>query len=408
MTLLVQKFGGTSVRDVDVRKHAIQHIKTAVDEGHQVVAVVSAMGRKGEPYATDSLLGLVKYPDHQVTDRELDLLMSCGEIISSVVFTNELIKEGISAASINGAQAGILTTSDFTNARIDKINKDLIKTLLKTNQVIVVAGFQGQDKFGNITTLGRGGSDTSAVALGAALKANYVDIFTDVNGIKTADPVLVKNAQTLEAMTYTEIVHLAYQGSKVIHPRAVEIAMQEKIPIRVRSTYSNDEGTLVTSKVNNTIDQIIKDRLVTGIAQVSGLIQVNIHATENLIQLHDQVFRELADANISVDFFNISTNGISFTIPKNKWQLTQSIINTLKLSYNIEEDCAKVSTVGAGIQGVPGVASKIVTALATKNIQILQSADSHTTIWVLVKEKDLEAAVNALHDTFVSKKGVGS
>ncbi|GEL75823.1 aspartate kinase [Tenuibacillus multivorans] len=406
MTVLVQKFGGTSVRNSEVRSHAIEHVKNAVEEGHQIVAVVSAMGRKDEPYATDTLLGLVNYPNNHVTNRELDLLMSCGEVISSVIFTNELIQHGISAASITGAQAGILTTNDFTDARINKINTELIETLLQTNQVIVVAGFQGQDQFGNITTLGRGGSDTSAIALGAALEAKYVDIFTDVDGIKTADPVLVKHAKTLKAMTYNEIVHLAYQGSKVIHPRAVEIAMQEKIPIRVRSTYSENAGTLVTSKVNNTIDRDIQERLVTGIAQVSGLIQINIEATDQLIQFHDDVFQKLAEANISVDFFNISTNGITFTIPKDKWSLTQSIIESMELSYNIVKDCAKVSTVGAAIQGVPGVASKIVTALATNHIQILQSADSHTTIWVLIKEKDLEKAVNALHDSFLSKKGV--
>ncbi|MFD2638328.1 aspartate kinase [Piscibacillus salipiscarius] len=405
MTVIVQKFGGTSVRDEDVRSLAIQHVKSAVDQGHQVVVVVSAMGRKGEPYATDSLLDLIQYPDHQVSQRELDQLMSCGEIISSVVFANELRNHGLSATSISGAQAGIMTTSDFTNARIEKVNPDLINTLFNTNQVIVIAGFQGQDSFGYMTTLGRGGSDTSAVALGAALNAQFVDIFTDVDGIKTADPRLVKHAETLKAMTYSEIVHLAYEGSKVIHPRAVEIAMQEKIPLRVRSTYSNDEGTLVTSKVNSSIDRSIQDSLVTGIAQVSGLYQINVDAQENLIELHERVFAQLAEASISVDFFNISSKGITFTVPKDKWKLTQSIMDSMDLSYTIEENCAKVSTVGAGIQGVPGVASKIVTALATKNIQILQSADSHTTIWVLIKEKDLEAAVNALHDSFLGKEG---
>ncbi|MGP4072194.1 aspartate kinase [Piscibacillus sp. B03] len=405
MTVIVQKFGGTSVRDQDVRSLAIQHVKSAVDQGHQVVVVVSAMGRKGEPYATDTLLDLIQFPDHQVSQRELDQLMSCGEVISSVVFANELRNQGLSATSISGAQAGIMTTSDFTNARIEKVNPELINTLFNTNQVIVVAGFQGQDSFGYMTTLGRGGSDTSAVALGAALNAEFVDIFTDVDGIKTADPRLVKHAETLKAMTYSEIVHLAYEGSKVIHPRAVEIAMQEKIPLRVRSTYSNDEGTLVTSKVNSSIDRSITDTLVTGIAQVSGLYQINIEAQEKLIQLHELVFSKLAEASISVDFFNISTKGITFTVPKEKWRLTKSIIESLDLKYNIEEDCAKIATVGAGIQGVPGVASKIVTALATKNIQILQSADSHTTIWVLIKEKDLEVAVNALHDSFLGKKG---
>ena len=407
MEVLVQKFGGTSVRDRDSRKCAIDHVKQAVKNGYQVVVVVSAIGRFGDPYATDTLLSLVNYPETNISNREVDLLMSCGEIISSIVFTNELIEEGIKTAAITGPQAGILTTDDFTNARIEKVNTKLINEYFKTYDVIVVAGFQGMDREGNITTLGRGGSDTSAVALGAALGAKYVDIFTDVDGIKTADPVIVKNAKTLKVMTYNEIVHLAYRGSKVIHPRAVEIAMQEKIPIRVRSTYSNDEGTLVTSKIDSSIDVKINDRIVTGIAHVSGITQIKVKATDDPIIVHDRVFQHLAKAGISIDFFNIFTEGITFTVPKNKLKQTKKIIRDLNYEVEFVENCAKVSTVGAGIQGVPGVASKIVSALAKHKIPILQSSDSHTTIWVLIKEEDLEVAVNALHDAFIKHEEKG-
>ncbi|GEN44974.1 aspartate kinase [Alkalibacillus haloalkaliphilus] len=404
MKTLVQKFGGTSVRDEAIRGRAIQHIKDAIDEGYRVVVVVSAMGRKGEPYATDSLLDLIDYPETDVTKREVDLLMSCGETISSVVFTHELKQQGVTATALTGSRAGILTTSDYTDSRINKVDPTEIHKYLKSNDVVVVAGFQGQDEGGNVTTLGRGGSDTSAVALGAAMDSEYVDIFTDVDGIKTADPRLVENAKTLQVMTYNEIVHLAYQGSKVIHPRAVEIAMQEKIPIRVRSTYSNDAGTLVTAKKDQTVDQGFKDRLVTGIAHVSGITQVKVYTKEDSIRLHNDVLTKLATEQISVDFFNITTDGITFTVPTHKLKTTTSIIEALNYDYKIVEKCAKVSTVGAGIQGVPGVASRVVSALSKFNIQILQSADSHTTIWVLVKEQDLENAVNALHQEFLEDR----
>ncbi|GAA0461670.1 aspartate kinase [Alkalibacillus silvisoli] len=404
MKTLVQKFGGTSVRNPEARGRAIQHIKDALNEGFQVVVVVSAMGRKGEPYATDSLLGLIDYPDTNVTKREIDLIMSCGETISSVVFAHELKKQGVTATALTGPSAGFLTTNDHMDSKINKVDPTEIHKYLKTNDVIVVAGFQGQDEDGDVTTLGRGGSDTSAVALGAALHSDYVDIFTDVDGIKTADPAIVENARTLKVMTYNEIVHLAYQGSKVIHPRAVEIAMQEKIPIRVRSTYSDDAGTLVTAKKDHTIDQGFKDRLVTGIAHVSGITQIKVVTSEESIRLHNDVLTKLASEHISVDFFNISTDGITFTVPTDKLKLTTSIIESLNYQYDIVEKCAKVSTVGAGIQGVPGVASKVVSALSKYNIQILQSADSHTTIWVLVKEQDLENAVNALHQEFLEDR----
>jgi len=408
MEVVIQKFGGTSVKDRKTRQHALNHVNQAVNEGFRVVVVVSAMGRMGEPYATDTLLSLVQYPNTHLQKREIDMLMSCGEVISSIVFVNELNEAGIKSAALSGAQAGILTTNDYTNARINKVNTTLLLDYFKEYDVLVVAGFQGADEKGNVTTLGRGGSDTSAVALGAALNAKYVDIFTDVNGIKTADPVIVKDAETLKVMTYNEIVHLAYQGTKVIHPRAVEIAMQEKIPIRVRSTYSNDEGTLVTSKVDNSIDIKIHDRLVTGIAHVSGLTQIKVKADENPIIVHDKVFKELAEAGISVDFFNIFTEGITFTVPNSKLEETKAIIYRLNYDLDFIQNCAKVSTVGAGIQGVPGVVSKIVSALAKHNIQILQSSDSHTTIWVLIKEEDLDVAVNSLHETFIKKvkKGV--
>ncbi len=227
MKIIVQKFGGTSVRNDESRLKAAEHVRKAVDNGYKVVVVVSAMGRDGEPYATDTLLSLVE--PSSLSKREQDLLVSCGEIISAVVFSNLLNGMSVSSVALTGAQAGFRTNDDFTNAKILEMKCESLKRQLETNDVVVVAGFQGQSQTGEVTTLGRGGSDTSATALGAALQAEWVDIFTDVEGVMTADPRIVKDARALDTMTYNEICNMAYQGAKVIHPRAVEIAMQAKI-----------------------------------------------------------------------------------------------------------------------------------------------------------------------------------
>lgn len=247
MKVVVQKFGGTSVRNEEVRRQAAHHVKEAVENGYKVIVVVSAMGRKGDPYATDTLLSLVNGNDSFADVREKDLLVSCGEVISSVVFTDLLQSLNVKASAVTGAQAGFRTNEEFSNAKIIDMQCDGLKERLHHFDVVVVAGFQGSSATGEITTLGRGGSDTSATALGAALQAEYVDIFTDVEGVMTADPRMVDTARPLKAVTYNEICNMAYQGAKVIHPRAVEIAMQAKIPIRIRSTQSDGAGTLITT-----------------------------------------------------------------------------------------------------------------------------------------------------------------
>ncbi|MDQ0161789.1 aspartate kinase [Aeribacillus alveayuensis] len=400
MKIVVQKFGGTSVRDQNGRKHALEHIKDALDEGYKVVVVVSAMGRKGDPYATDTLLSLLEGGIQSVSKREQDMLLSCGEIISSVVFTSMLNGNGIKAQALNGAQAGFITTNDHTNAKIVKMKCDRLIELLKTHDVVVVAGFQGTSEKGDITTIGRGGSDTSAAALGAALQAEYVDIFTDVEGVMTADPRIVENAKPLQAVTYTEICNMAYQGAKVIHPRAVEIAMQAKVPLRIRSTYSKAKGTLVTTDhgVRKGVD--VKERLITGIAHVADITQIKVEAKEGDYNFQSKVFKAMAKNGISVDFFNITPSGVVYTVPGSVTDEAVEILEQLGYTPIVNRHCAKVSTVGAGIQGVPGVTAKIVSSLSEQGIQILQSADSHTTIWVLVTEEDMIKAVNTLHETF--------
>ncbi|GGE65112.1 aspartate kinase [Priestia taiwanensis] len=396
MKIIVQKFGGTSVRDDRGRKHSLMHIKHALEEGYKVVVVVSAMGRSGEPYATDTLLNLIEAKDTGVSTREQDLLLSCGEIISSIVFSNMLNKNGVKATAINGAAAGFCTNDDFTNAKIVDMKCDRLRSMLEEHDVVVVAGFQGQTEEGDITTLGRGGSDTSASALGASLQADYIDIFTDVEGVMTADPRIVEDARPLDVVTYNEICNMAYSGAKVIHPRAVEIAMHAKVPLRVRSTYSTSTGTLVTVKGSNEI----QERIVTGIAHVSHVTQIKVMEKEGAYDLQATVFKAMAAANISVDFINISPTGVAYTVNGDVTERAVAILREKGYEPIVTEHCAKVSIVGAGIAGVPGVTSKIVTALSEQGIGILQSADSHTTIWVLVRDEDMIQAVNALHGAF--------
>lgn len=400
MKIIVQKFGGTSVKDENGRKHAQQHIEKALSQGYKVVVVVSAMGRKGDPYATDTLLSLVGGNVSKISRREHDSLLACGEIISSIVFSNMLLENGISATALTGAQAGFRTNNDHTNAKIIEMKCDRLLREFEECDVVVVAGFQGSAKNGDVTTIGRGGSDTSAAALGAALNAEFIDIFTDVEGIMTADPRIAENARPLSVVTYTEVCNMAYQGAKVIHPRAVEIAMQAKVPVRIRSTYSENLGTLVTSSTKDNCGSDIKDRLVTGIAHLSNVTQIKVYAKKDEYYLQSEVFKAMANEKISVDFINISPNGVVYTVTDEMADRAIEVLNALGHEPVVERKCAKVSVVGAGIAGVPGVTSKIVTALSDEGIRILQSADSHTTIWVLVKQDDLVRSVNALHDAF--------
>ena len=403
MKKIVLKFGGTSVRDEKGRTHAKKHIQSALDEGYKVVVVVSAMGRKGEPYATDTLLSLIHSSDKLISNRETDLLLSCGEIISSIVFTNMLLSKGIQATALTGAQAGFLTNNDHTNAKIIDMQCDRLIQQFNQYDVVVVAGFQGRTQYGDMTTLGRGGSDTSAAALGAALNADFIDIFTDVEGIMTADPRIAENARPLSVVTYSEVCNMAYQGAKVIHPRAVEIAEQARVPIRIRSTYSTDTGTLIT---NIQKEQEIKERTVTGIAHLPNVTQIKVFAKKEQYDLQTEVFKAMANEKISVDFINISLSQIVYTVTEEMTNKAIGILHQLGHDPVIERDCAKVSVVGAGMAGVPGVTSKIVGALSENGIRILQSADSHTTIWVLVKQEELVKAINSLHDAFELEKEI--
>jgi len=400
MRILVQKFGGTSLSTVQAKERVIQHIKRERDNGYAVVIVVSAIGRRGEPYATDSLLDLLRAYEEGISPREQDILLSCGENISAVLLGAQIRQAGIKVIVYTASEAGIETDDEFGSAKIVAIRPEKIKEALQENLVVVVTGFQGKTTMGEVTTLGRGGSDTTATALGAALEAEYVDIYTDVNGVLTADPRYVADAKAIAQVSYDEICHMARDGAKVVHPRAVEIAKQARITVRVRSTFSDGEGTLVKDNVWQHNEHAVLDRHVTGIAHTAGLSQIYVanHAVQGAVSL--SVFQALARHDISIDFINIRPNGALFTVSSAKTEQARHILEQLELSVEIIPECAKISIVGGGMNGQPGVMSRIVEALHEQDIEILQSADSNAAIWVLVKEKDMAQALVSLHSKF--------
>lgn len=398
VNIIIQKFGGTSVATREARVKAIEKIKATIEQGFLPVVVVSAIGRKGQPYATDSLLTLVESTEKFSMNQNKDLLLCCGELISAVVFADQLAQEGIEAVAMTGQQAGIITDDDFGNAKIIDLKPERIINHLHNGRLVVVAGFQGSTIKGDLTTLGRGGSDTTAAALGVALNAQMIEIYTDVEGIMTADPRIVPEAKMLESITYNELCHMAYQGAKVVHPRAVELAMSKLIPMRVRSTFSNSKGTLVVGEKGG---KDMEERLITGIAYLSDITQIKVKADDtNSDKILLKLFKALADNEISVDFINIYPKDAVFTIKSSDTAKGESILHDMNLQYERIEHCAKVSVVGANMTGVPGVMAHIMSALVEENINILQTSDSYTTIWCLVKGEDLSNAVRALHKKF--------
>lgn len=398
MALVVQKFGGTSLRDEVARARAVEKVRRRLEQGDRVVVVVSAMGRQGDPYATDTLLTLID-GDHS-RPPDVDLLLACGEIISAVVFAALLRKEGIDAVALTGAQAGILTDNAHQDAKILEVDPTQLSSELARGRVPVVAGFQGVSRDGSITTLGRGGSDTTAVALGAALGAEVVEIYTDVDGIKTADPRLVPEASTIRQISYEETFQLAHTGAKVIHPRAVEIARQFRIPVRILSTFEDGEGTTVAPRKEAIADlwqHRRSDRSVVGVSHLAGIVHIRITLEGTP---PTKVFRAFADAGISVDLINVNEDCCSFTIDEQRLPEAKAILETLGLAHAIRQGVAKVSIVGSAIHGLPGVMALVAEALAKAGATILASSDSHLSISCLVPLEKSRDAVLALHRTF--------
>ncbi len=399
MKILVQKFGGTSVSSCSRRKQVVEKIKTAAEKGYKTVVVVSAMGRCGDPYATDTLLNLVDFNFKNKNLQAVDLLISCGEIISTVVLSNDLAKEGFGAVPLTGGQAGIITNDNFNKASLLRVNAERIITLLKENKIPVIAGFQGQTENGYTTTLGRGGSDTTAAIIGAALKAEKIEIYTDVDGIMTADPRIVKGASLIKSISYNEVFQLADQGAKVIHPGAVEIASKAKIPLVIKNTLNKCEGTII-----NETECTETGSIITAITHVSGRVQINLcledMSSNGYFENYTEFFNKLAIEGISMDLINVFPEKSIFTIDEKDFLKFNSLTEALKIKFTSIENCSKIAIIGSGMRGVPGVMSRILKAMTNVSVEVLQTADSYSTIWCLVESVNTEKAINALHKAF--------
>ncbi|MDR2007113.1 MAG: aspartate kinase [Acidaminococcales bacterium] len=409
MKIIVQKFGGTSVATLEARGAVRKKIIKALDEGLQPIVVVSAMGRKGEPYATDTLLNLIRAENPAVAKHEIDFLISCGENISAAIVAANLQAAGIKALALTGGQAGIITDDKSGAARILKVDTTYLRELIDDGIVPVVCGFQGSTENGrSVTTIGRGGSDTTAAAIGAALKAKAVEIYTDVEGIMTADPRMVKQAEIVECISYGEICQLAYQGAKVIHPRAVEIAMQKNIPLIIKSTFSDAPGTLITNDLGeDTKDTPIIDRIASGVTYLPDISQVRIAMNEEQNTAGMEIFDLLADSNINVDCLNVHPGEIIFTVEENDLDKAVNILHSKGFDkMAVEKSCAKVSVVGAGMRGVPGVMATFVRAFVKAGTPILQTVDSNITISAVIAREHLNKTLAQLHEAFGLSKSV--
>ena len=396
MKIIVQKFGGTSVSSEENRQKVIEKVKRAIKEGYSPVLVVSAMGRKGAPYATDTLLSLIEEDFKSANRLAQDLLMCCGETISSVVMSNDLYNAGVNAVPLTGWQAGVVTDNNFTDAKCLKVNPERILDIINQGRVPVITGFQGATEDGLLTTLGRGGSDTSASLLGVALNASMIEIYTDVDGIMTADPRIVKDADLIDVISYNEVFQLADQGAKVIHPKAVEIAMEGNIPLLIKNTMNDCRGTLI----NNFGDRKHR-RIMSGITSQGDRIQVSISRKHNEgNSKYNDILELLAANKISLDLINIFPGKQIFTINKSDKDTVETLLEKDNFKYSFVEDCSKVAVVGSAMKGTPGVMARILKSLNENNIEVLQTADSHMTIWCLVHSKDAVNAINILHKAF--------
>lgn len=398
MKIIVQKFGGSSLTSDERRNQAIDKIEAAINKELNPVVVVSAIGRAGDPYATDTLISLLKAIEPN--SRELDMLMSCGEIISAVIMANSLKTRGLDALVFTGGQAGIITDDNFSDARILHVNPKNIINAVEKGKIPIICGFQGITEYGDITTLGRGGSDVTASIIGEALGAELVEIYTDVDGVMTADPKIVPDAKVMETIFYNEVFQMAEYGAKVLHPRAVEIAMRSNIPIVIRNANSNFNGTLITNYDRTRSYREEKEKIVTSVAYIGNRSQVKITPLRPDGESQELLLENIAKANISIDMINIYPEHIFFIVDGKEEKSLIKVLNDLGCHYNIVSNCTKVTIIGNRMRGIPGVMAKAVSALSKENIEIIQTSDSHTTISCLIEGKNTDSAVNALHKYF--------
>lgn len=447
MKIKVMKFGGTSVATAEARLTSAMRVLSAKEQGYMPVVVVSAIGRRGMPYATDTLIQMLRDidPSVQPDAREMDLLLACGEILSAVIFAHTLKTLGQPAQAFRGGQAGIRTDGVYGNARILTIKPVALTKSLEAGFIPVVCGFQGTFiaeegmPGGELTTLGRGGSDTTASALGAALRATAVEIYTDVDGVKTADPDYVKGAPTLRKVTYDEVAEIAHLGAKVVHPRAAEIAMHYNIPLWVKSTFSDDEGTEIVAR------EAFPGRRATGVTHTGKLVylQFDLHdaADDDRVHLEGRIYETLARYGINLFMLILSPTSTGFAVPRSQYPVVQDVFDGLvvpmsqkvyicqigerpspkvetqaallgglgevhRITASLTEGCTMVSLIGHEFMQQAGLFLNVITSLHQNQINVLQTTDSEFSLSVLVPEADTHRAVRVLHERFGLEKVV--
>lgn len=399
MGLIVQKFGGSSVADAEKLRNVAGRITDAYNEGNNVIVVVSAQGD-----TTDDLIEKAKEVNEKPSRREMDVLLSSGEVISMSLLAMTLEKMGYPVISLTGWQAGINTDSHYGSARIGTINPERILAELDKKNIVIVAGFQGINKYDDITTLGRGGSDTSAVALAAVTHADLCEIYTDVDGVYTADPRICKNAKKLDDISFDEILELASLGANVLHNRSVEVAKKYNVNLEVKSSFNKVPGTKVKEESQ------VEKMLVRGVTRDNNTARIALIGVPDEPGKAFRVFQMLAKKNVNVDIILQSigrndTKDISFTVSLDHLDIAVETLNGNAgvigfKEINVDKDVSKVSIVGSGMVNNPGIAAQMFEALYDANINIQMISTSEIKVSVLVKEKYAEAAVNAIHDKF--------
>ena len=400
MSLIVQKFGGTSVGDIDRIRNVARRVSKTFDEGNDVVVILSAMSG-----VTDSLIKMANQVAYAPDKRELDVLLTTGEQTTVALLAMMLKGMNYPAVSLLGHQAEILTDSDFGNARIAGIGAKRIKEFLNNRTIVIIPGFQGSDSYGNLTTLGRGGSDTSAVAVAAAIKADMCEIYTDVDGIYTADPNICKKARKLDKISYDEMLEMSSLGAKVLQIRSVEFAKKYDVPVHLRSSFSLEEGTMVVNE-NSGMERLV----VSGVTHSKNEARITLKKVPDQPGIAAKIFTPVADAGILVDMIIQNTRAegmtdLTFTVPKSDYKKALEIEKKIAGEIGAEavfgdENVAKVSVTGVGMKNHSGVAARMFSALAKENINIMLISTSEIRISCVVEEKYAELAVRVLHTEF--------
>lgn len=399
--LIVQKFGGTSVGDLERIENVANRVIETVKEGNQVIVVVSAMS--GE---TNKLIGYAEHFSKTPKAEEMDMLLSSGERVTSSLLSICLNEKGFPAVAMSGRKAGIVTDSVHTKARIEAINTQAMEKALNDGKIIVVAGFQGVNKDGDVTTLGRGGSDLSAVALAGAIKADLCEIFTDVDGVYTTDPRIVPEAKKLEKVSYDEMLEFASLGAKVLQSRSVEMAKKANVNLVTRSSFNKNPGTLITKEEN-----IMEKPLVSGIALDKNQARISLVGIVDRPGIASDIFTALADKNINVDVIvqtkshDGQTTNTGFTVPENELELAKEVVEAFVERKEVQEvtydsNISKVSVVGVGMKSHSGVAAKAFQTMAKENINILMITTSEIKVSMIIDLKYSELAVRALHSAY--------